>query len=173
MISPQVSIAVAGKYARFLEEIARYEWRANHRVPASVHGRILRDHVRPRRIRRELQVRRIASGDQVRPAGARLDDRGYCPVAEELAYESLALNRATTRVHTAEHEAVTLVKRGIRALLLGVIAVLWRQRRFQVCRIIDRMRPRVRRQELIMRAEALAQVRRQAVIDRAPVGKVG
>src|SRR5689334_23944147 len=55
---------------------------------------------------------------------------------------------ARRRNHTTEHETMSLIKKRIRALGGEVSIVLRQQQRLQVRRIVDRVRPRIRSEEL-------------------------
>src|SRR5258708_35332879 len=121
---------------------------------------------------RQLQVVAIAGKDVKRPSGAEFDQRSDCPVAEKLAGKAVAAEPARL-VDAAEDETMTLIEGGGGTIRAGEITVLRGERRLQVGGIVDGMRPSVRSQELVMVAEALAEIDGQPVVVRRAIGVVG
>ncbi len=122
--------------------------------------------------RRELQIVIAAGNDVERASGGDFEQRSPCPVAHHFAHESVARNFPRL-IYATQHETVTLVEERCGAIEAGIVAVLRRERGFEIRRVVDGVRPSVRSEELVVAGEALAQVRAEAVIDRAAVGVVG
>src|SRR6266404_626574 len=68
---------------------------------------------------------------------------------------------------------MTLVEGGGGTIGAREIAVLRGERGLQVRRIVDRVRPGIGRQELVMVAEALAEIDGQPIVVRCAIGIVG
>ena len=54
-----------------------------------------------------------------------------------------------------------------------IVVVLRLQRRLQIGRVVNGMRPGVGRQKFVVLAEAFTQVGGEAVVDRTPIGEIG
>src|SRR5262249_41159562 len=102
--------------------------------------------------------------DVVRPAGGDLYDGRKCEIADEVFEEGIAGFRAAGLQHSAGHPAVTLVIDGVGALFVWEAAVLRLERRLQVSRIVNRVRPGVTGKEFESAREALGDVDRKTVI---------
>src|SRR5947199_2506182 len=68
---------------------------------------------------------------------------------------------------------MALIEQSIGALLPEVAIVLWQQQGLQIRRIVDRMRPGIRSQELEVVREALLQIQIHRVVLRIAVGHLG
>src|SRR5882724_3195691 len=130
-VAAQVAVQIACEYAvrrvgihkaRNLECSCRRGLGRNAGEAAGIRRRAHRHCVGP--VSGSAEVKVLVSGSHyvIRPARAELDNRRHREVTEELAPEAGPYLAAL--VHTAENEAVTLVKRGIRALQVRAQIVL-------------------------------------------------
>src|SRR5439155_10937418 len=140
-------------------------WRVLRRdgfVTARVRRRPRRDDVRPVRVGTEVEVRIGSRQDRKWASGTEFDDRRDSPITEKPTCCIASVHLAGL-INRAPHKSMPLVENRIGALVRMEV-VLRRQRCFKIRRIVDCVRPRVGRQHLPATAEALAQIRRKAVI---------
>src|SRR5215468_186486 len=69
----------------------------------------------------------------------------------------------------AKHKPMSLIEKRVSALRPKIPVVLWQQQGLQVRRVVNRMRPGIRRQELEVIGESLLKIDIQCVVNRIAV----
>ena len=131
------------------------------------------DHIGPVGVRRSIKIGVRADQDIERAAGAEFNDRRHGPIGSCSIEKSLAIAHATALVNAAQDKTVALIESRAGALMVWPEIILRLQQRLQISGVIDGVRPGIRGQELVVVAEPLFEVRRQAMVDRAAIGIVG
>src|SRR5262249_11951873 len=98
------------------------------------------------------------------------DDGREGPVAEEFSRK--AVTEFSCLIDAAKNKAVALIEQRTGAVERGEITVLRSQRRLQVGRVVDGVRPGVRAEKFVVISKALAQIGGKSVINRAAVGEI-
>src|SRR5262249_20162007 len=136
-VALQVPIQSAIQVAGWLQESCGREPRCNRHIRTEVRWRIRRHHQRTIGVWTEIEVAIGSNQDVKRPSGTGFHNRSYCEVAEQLADPIVA--NSPRLIHTAEHKAMTLIEHRFRASRIGIEAVLRRQQRLEIGRVVDHM----------------------------------